>query len=408
MSWKLLKNVESETLNLIESVRPKEVFLGLSAGVDSMVLAYFIHRLKSAGSLPQTIKVLHFDHNLRSNSQFEANFVKTACLRFGFEVLSEVWNRNDEGSVDSNVESRARKARHSFFNSKVGANSILLLAHHLDDDIEWNFLSRFKSSNVGRSSYINQWDNHIYRPFLETPKSILVDISSHYNISFIEDTSNNDTRFERNYLRHNIIPLVGSRFQNFREHFLFQKYQLISNVSEKSVAESLKITPGFISLNLNLHLERQENVKAVCYSILYKTILRCFEYFNLNTERGKVSRQVLRIIQAVNNNSKGPLLLSGPLYAFVDYGYVHFSFKESFKLDIGSSRSIKLSEIGTSFYPFFFYEGDFDNSSCSSFNIDPDIQSLKSISIGYINKHFKKLEKHNPALSLKHIKVKSI
>jgi hypothetical protein len=282
------------------------------------------------------------------------------------------------------------------------------LAHHLDDDIEWNFLSRFKSSNVGKSSYINQWDNHIYRPFLEIPKSTLINISSNHSISFIEDTSNSNTRFERNFLRHNIIPLVDSRFQNFREHFLFQKYQLISNVSEKSISESLSVTPGFISLNLNLHLGKQENVKAFCYSILYKTILRCFEYFNLNTERGKVSRQVLRIIQAVKNNSRGPLLLSGPLYAFVDYGYVHFSVKDNFNLDLDSSKSIKLTEVSTSFYPFFFYEGDFDNSSCNSFNFDAGTQSLKSISIGYINKHFKKLEKHNPTLSLKHIKVKSI
>tara|TARA_B100000927_G_scaffold290384_1_gene289068 strand:- start:965 stop:2086 length:1122 start_codon:yes stop_codon:yes gene_type:complete len=373
-----------------------------------MVLVNFIFKLKSTGKLAQEVKVLHFDHNLRENSHMEARFVKSVCAGFGFEMFSEIWKHDEGSSVSSNLESKARKARHSFFNSKIDDNSILLLAHHLDDDIEWNLLSRFKSSNVGRSSYINQWDNRIFRPFLETPKSTLIKISSHYNIPFVEDSSNLDTRFERNFLRHKILPLVDSRFKNFREHFLFQKYQLISNISEKSISDSVNITQGFISLNLNLHINKQENSKAIFYSVVYKTILKCFEHFDLGTERGKVSRQVLRIIQAVSNNSKGPILLSGSLYAFIDYGFVHFSPKQKLNLDLGTSMPIELSELSKNFYPFFFYDGDFENTSCKGFKFDFESQSLKSISIGYINKHFKKLKKHNPGLSLRLIKVKSI
>ena len=296
MSWKLLKKIEAEALDVISLSGAKEIYIGASAGVDSMVLIHFINNLRSKNLLLQKLTVLHFDHNLMPTSESECQFVNALCQRLGLNFISEKWSSSESNELKSNIESKARKARRKFFNSHLRDDSILLLAHHLDDDIEWNFLCRLKSSNVGISSYIKNWDGRIFRPFLEVSKADLIKVSTINNIKYMEDESNDDIRFERNYLRKVILPNVEARFSNYREHFLFQKYQLTANLSEQDLSYLVHKSNGFISIDLTTILERDWYGKADLFYALYQIILRCYKQFNLSSERGTIGRQILKII----------------------------------------------------------------------------------------------------------------
>lgn len=407
MSWKLLKKIEVDILDVINISGAKEIYIGASAGIDSMVLVHFVNNLRPKNPILENVTILHFDHNLRSSSDSECQFVGSVCNRLGLNFISEKWCLSDSREVISNIESKARKARHKFFNSHLGDDSILLLAHHLDDDIEWNLLCRLKSSNVGASSYINHWDGKIFRPFLEVSKAELIKVSAFNDIKYLEDESNGDTRFERNYLRKAILPKIESRFSNYREHFLFQKYQLTAKLSKQDLRNIIHETSGFVSIDLSTLLDRDYFGKADLFFALYQVILMCFKQFKLSSERGAIGRQILKIITAITNNSKGPLILSGPVYAYVDYNFVHFSTYSNFVLCEGSGDNVDINIISQSFYPFYFHDLRLKNSSCRHFNFVNMPPSLESISIGYITKHFGKLKKHKPCLSLKLIKAKS-
>lgn len=190
----------------------RDCLVGVSGGVDSMVLLHWLVAHRQA--LPSGFRVMHVDHGISPSSQEWSSFVNDWCNLHG--VACEIKRVSLEG-LGSNVEYAARQARYRAF-CQSGADSIML-AHHANDQCESFFLKLFRGSGVKGLKAMDAitpcwYDDSIdvLRPMLNVTRDTIDDYAGLHGINNIEDPSNQDRRYDRNYIRHEIWPVIKQRF----------------------------------------------------------------------------------------------------------------------------------------------------------------------------------------------------
>ena len=219
------------------------MLFAISGGVDSMVL------LDAAlKKLPKNhIFVAHFNHNLRGEeSDGDEIFVKNYCEEKGIaffstkEHIAEIAKKEKES-----IEATARKYRYKFF-AKIYEKTKsmkLVTAHHLDDRIEtaiFNLIrgTKFSGLYALRESESREIDGKMIilsRPFLKIPKSEILAYAKENNIAYREDSTNSDTTFQRNFLRHEILPkfeTINGEYRKAINNFIeyIEAFSLAQNV----------------------------------------------------------------------------------------------------------------------------------------------------------------------------------
>lgn len=186
----------------------KNILVGVSGGIDSMVLVDILHRNKSF--LRKDFKVLHVDHRISPDSAMWAQFVQDWCDVRGIPCeVAEV----DVTKHGNNLEHAARQARYIAFAERKP--DMIVLAHHANDQCETFFLKMFRGSGLkglrcmskSGPSWINP-DVQLVRPLLDWTKDKILNYAEEYGVVNIYDHSNNDTRFERNWVRHKLWPMI--------------------------------------------------------------------------------------------------------------------------------------------------------------------------------------------------------
>lgn len=171
---------------------PRQVWLACSGGVDSMAALDFLSR-------NHQVNVLHFNHNTAHGEQAQA-FVERQCAMRGVPLtVGEAKGTTPPGP---SREAWWREQRYEFFDKFFTLPVITV--HHLDDCVEtWVF-----SSMHGTSKFIPYRRNHVIRPFRLTRKRDLKLWCELNNVEWIEDDSNENIHYTRNYIRHELMPHV--------------------------------------------------------------------------------------------------------------------------------------------------------------------------------------------------------
>lgn len=185
------------------------VIIGISGGVDSMVLCDALLLFKRA--VPFRLYAAHMDHRLRDESGEDALFVAAYCDRHEIPLYTcagDVAAEAREAKVS--IEVAARYMRHGFFKTildeHLGAK--LALAHHMNDMAETILMRLIRGSSLDGLSPMPAMDGHIIRPLMCISRKEVISYASEGNIKWREDKSNADTKFTRNYIRHEIIPQI--------------------------------------------------------------------------------------------------------------------------------------------------------------------------------------------------------
>ena len=174
--------------------------LGLSGGIDSMAL---LHLLKNFIEGNKKLKIEIFpvivDHSLRSNSAKEANDVLNSAFNLGFETIIKKINTI---KPSGNIQNWARKERRRILcDVSFDLSASLLLAHHLDDQVETIFMRSIRGSGIdgllGMQEKINWNGILIIRPLICFSKDQLSRYVKDNNIIFFQDNSNFNQKFER-------------------------------------------------------------------------------------------------------------------------------------------------------------------------------------------------------------------
>ena len=190
----------------------KTCLLAFSGGLDSCVL---LHLLANK-SPPLKIKLWHVNHGLQSESGSMEQFCRQQADLYGFDLKLSRLNLQ---TTASNIEALARTARYDLFAKGLASNECLLTAHHADDQVETFLLNVLRGSGsaglrgIARQKPIG--GSILLRPMLAVKRDTLLDYAKQHDIEWFEDPSNSSDKFNRNYLRHNIVPLISQRWPNY-------------------------------------------------------------------------------------------------------------------------------------------------------------------------------------------------
>lgn len=190
-----------------------EVYIvAVSGGVDSVVL---LHKLvskisesnkSSISNLQSPVYIVaHFDHGIREDSADDAKFVAEIAKKYNLEFELGIGNLGKDTS-----EATARDARYKFLRevkTKYNAEKIIT-AHHQDDLLETMIINIIRGTGPrGLSPMNNQPD--ILRPLINRRKIELIEYANENNLKWREDSTNNDEKYLRNYVRNNIMPKMN-------------------------------------------------------------------------------------------------------------------------------------------------------------------------------------------------------
>lgn len=211
------KLIDSVCSHLAGCGPSRRALIGLSGGVDSMVLLHACSLIKESHLLEVDFLAVHVNHGLSQEADDWEEHCRLACLSYGIPFASESLSLSTDMP---NLEAVARESRYQCF-KKHAADGItpLLLAHHQDDLVETFMLNLVRGSGVdGLSSLKGSSVSHgltKLRPFLFCGKSDLINYAAREKLSWVSDPSNLSSKFDRNYLRNEVIPDITSRWPIF-------------------------------------------------------------------------------------------------------------------------------------------------------------------------------------------------
>lgn len=179
-----------------------KMIVGFSGGADSVCLAYILYSLQDELNLE--VILAHLNHNWRGeNSSKDEAFSQEFAKKFNLEFYSETLD-----DTVQKTETAARDARYNFFErtkSKFEADAVML-AHNKDDNVETAIYRIIKGTGLEGLKAIPEVRDNIFRPLLNFEKSEILEYLKNNNLEHTEDSSNQDTTYARNYIRHKILP----------------------------------------------------------------------------------------------------------------------------------------------------------------------------------------------------------
>ncbi len=202
----------SRTIQRYAMFAPRDrVLVAVSGGPDSVALLHILHGL--AGQYPIELGVAHLNHGLRPrNAEREAAYAARLAreLKLAFHEGSARLDP-DAGSL----EERARLARYEFLHRMADRYGYakIALGHHTDDNAEAVLLHMMRGSGIrGLSGIPPVRNGGIVRPLIQLRRDEILDYLRSNGITFHQDESNDDLRFERNRIRHRLIPLLEKEY----------------------------------------------------------------------------------------------------------------------------------------------------------------------------------------------------
>jgi tRNA(Ile)-lysidine synthase len=190
---------------------PVPILAAFSGGLDSCALLHALaqdHEVRRQG-----LRAIHVHHGLHVAADEWATHCAAFCqtLDIPLSVVRVHVERDGEG-----LEAAARRARYLAFAQTLYEHEVLATAHHLDDQAETFLLRALRASGPEGLAAIRPWRRFAHgwhwRPLLDVSRGTLLDYARAHRLAWIEDPSNEDTRHDRNFLRHQVLPLLRQRW----------------------------------------------------------------------------------------------------------------------------------------------------------------------------------------------------
>ena len=188
------------------------LFVAYSGGMDSHVLLHATAKLRDQFTI--TVTALHADHGLLPESVDWVRHCGRVCELLNIEFRMSALALDRCG--DRNLEARARSARYGWMSQVMLPEQTLLTAHTKDDQAETVLLRLLRGSGLRGMGGIRESRDfaagRLLRPLLRFDRASLHNYARSYGLAWIEDPSNNDLHFDRNIVRHRVLPVLRDRW----------------------------------------------------------------------------------------------------------------------------------------------------------------------------------------------------
>lgn len=245
--------------------------LAVSGGIDSMVLMHAMARVK-----PQArIRVAHYHHGTSKNSEqtkyrdHVADFVKHKISelnqgRNSGPAIEFIFDRSDRELLS---EADMRESRWQFlYKNRLSLDEPILTAHHLDDWFETALLKMLRGTSMEGVAAFQTWNSEIFRPFLNLSKEDLVRYAIQNKIESLDDPSNLNPDYLRNWIREKWLPDLEERQSGSVANMSRSLLGIIEEFQKTSTFE-VKFYEGRIEQGIDrswfLGLSQQEQLKAI-------------------------------------------------------------------------------------------------------------------------------------------------
>ena len=204
------QNIEAIFSKEIGSLVSRKFLLAFSGGVDSVVLLdLLVNVLKESDAL----RIIHINHNLNEHSNDWAQFSSEVCEKYGLPLICASVEPKRHGK---GLEADARELRYQSFRDVIQDDEYLLTGHHQDDQMETLLYRIFRGTGIDGLRAIRReikfGKGFLYRPMLNISREKIEEYAQLKNLKWIYDSSNDDSSYDRNFLRKDIIPLIKKRW----------------------------------------------------------------------------------------------------------------------------------------------------------------------------------------------------
>jgi len=185
--------------------------IAFSGGLDSTVLLHLLASLAKTESIPP-LSAIHIHHGLQAAADAWPQHCQSVCDALGVPLLIE----RVKVQPGASLERAARDARYAVFSALTQAHDVLLTGQHRDDQAETLLFRLMRGAGVrglaGMPPQRSVGQGALIRPLLDVSRSELEAYAQAHQLRWIEDPSNQDRQFSRNYLRHQVMPLLTGRW----------------------------------------------------------------------------------------------------------------------------------------------------------------------------------------------------
>ena len=267
----MLLAFEEHIYNYFSFLKGKKLLIAVSGGVDSIVLSHLLNKLQF------TISLAHCNFHLRGkDSDMDEVSVKTEASKLNIPCFITHFDTEYYAtSKGISIQMAARELRYTWFDEIVQKNNFdyILTAHHADDDVETFLINLIRGTGLNGLTGIPAINKNVIRPLLPFTRIDIESFAKKNNLSWREDKSNAQTKYLRNKIRHDIIPVLKSLNPNFMESFsktlenLQGSKQLVEDRIDEIQSQLIQKDGALLKFNIQ-KLKSLNNPKAYLFELL--------------------------------------------------------------------------------------------------------------------------------------------
>ncbi len=284
--------IKDNVKNFIEKYNLSGKFiLAFSGGFDSMCLLDILHKLGT------DVTAVHLNHNWRGEESLKEaqnceNFAKSRGIPYYSEILPDYIDK---------TETAGREARYDFFRrcAEKFNSKVVFTAHNFDDNAETVLYRIIRGTGTAGLQGISEKREIFYRPLLKTKREDIEQYCRDNGLTPNTDSSNSDTKYKRNFIRHNVIPLLKEINPNVSDAL---------NSLSKIAEEDYNLINNYLPQNLAQASEIEQ--KRIIYKILIDN--------NIDYDREKIENIQKFIEENKNSKSGKTISLTKDLWLFVN------------------------------------------------------------------------------------------
>jgi len=233
--------------------------IAYSGGLDSHVL---LHCFKQVGA---AVRAVHVHHGLQPVADDWVEHCQKVCDQFNIQL--DVVYVDAQQTPGTSPEEAARKARYQALHDNMGGDECLVTAQHLDDQAETLLLQLFRTASTAGLSAMpanKRFGDYVHiRPLLSFSRDEIENFARENDLQWVEDPSNQDTTFDRNFLRKEILPLLEKRWPEVSVQ--------LSKVSDLQ-AGNLQVLEDMAAIDLANVITTQRSPLKICINEVLSTL----------------------------------------------------------------------------------------------------------------------------------------